>query len=93
MYKMYQYNKEMQHLQRYKLLISKTRLKPSCKISANFITSQIEKNTSGMSKSTHLTGPLVYAQALKFAYRSNSRLWGSSDIWNDLLLKRIIAVR
>ena len=51
---MYQYHKEMWHLQRYKLffellmsvvffLVIKTRLKPSCKISAYFVTLQIEK--------------------------------------------------
>lgn len=50
---MYQYNKEMQYLQRYKLfsnywcplffLVIKTRLKPSCKISAYFVALQIEK--------------------------------------------------
>ena len=54
MYKTYQCHKETYHLQRYKLffellmsvvffLVIKTRLKPSCKISAYFVTLQIEK--------------------------------------------------
>ena len=37
----------------------------------------------------HLTGQLVCVQVLKFAYKSNCRLLGSSDIWNDRLLKRM----
>ena len=39
-----------------KVLQKKIRLKPSCRISAYFVTLLVTKNSSNMSKSTYFTG-------------------------------------
>ena len=43
----------------------KIRLKPSCRISASFVTLLVAKNSSNMSKSTCFTRQTVYSQVIK----------------------------
>ena len=64
----------------------KIRLKPSCRISAYFVTLLVGKKTSNMSKSTHFTGQPVYSQVIKLLDKAKIQQISLETLGSEVML-------
>ena len=67
----------------------KIRLKPSCRISASFVTLLVGKNTSNMSKSTYFTGQPVYSQVIKLLDKAKIQQISLETLGSERYVKRL----
>ena len=68
----------------------KIRLKPSCRISASFVTLLVgKKNTSNVSKSTHFTGQPVYSQVIKLLDKAKIQQISLETLGSERYVKRL----
>ena len=68
----------------------KIRLKPSCGISASFVTLLVaKKNSSNMSKSTYFTGQPVYSQVIKLLDKAKIQQISRETLGSERYVKRL----